>query len=202
MLKTLSYLSLLLKVQFPTMACQAQETCSPSFQISSRATPPSLSVFWSQWTPPLLWVHQAPSCLVFLHSPLCLPSIFSATLLHGYSLLVIEASAHSKLLRWHLSDHPLESRSIHRALFYFLYCTHVYQDFSGLPYLSLMYSKLPPEECFSHDHHCVLWVQKDAWDEVGAQEKFVEFWHSLSLFLCLLRWPSYTFHRSLSLKNI
>lgn len=125
------------------------------------ATPPSLSIFWSQWTTPLPWVHQDPSCLVSLHSPPCLPRIFSAMLLHGYNLLVMEASDYSKLIMGHLSDHPLESQPIQCALFYFLYCTHVYQDFSGLSYLSLIY-KLPPEECYFQDHHCVPWVQKDA----------------------------------------
>lgn len=155
MLKTLSYLSLFLKVQFPTMACQAQETCYPSFHTSSWASPPSLSVFWSQWTSPLLWVHQCPSCLLSLHSPFWPPRIFQLDSGMVTTFLSLKPQLTSKFLRWHFPDHSVESQSIHHALFYFLDHTHAYQDFSGLSYLSFIYNKLPPKECHSYDHHCI-----------------------------------------------
>lgn len=51
----------------------------------------------------------------------------------------------SKFLRWHFPDHPLESQSIHHALFYFIVLMPI-RTFLVYLICPLIYNNLPPQK--------------------------------------------------------
>lgn len=161
------------------------------------ATPP---IRQSLVQPPSPSSMDVPSSLLFyglcIISPAWNP--FQLDFCMVRTFLALKPKLINHFLGWHLSDHPMVVRPIHHALFYFLSCPHLSQDFSCLSYLFPIYSKLPPtQECYSHDYFCISWLRKMleiSKSSVNICWVFEQMDTFLEFFLGQLRLFIYNFH--------